>query len=411
MYVHFDFSMNGMAVQSAGLLLIIWGFLNMNIETRLAQAGVKQDPQTGAISTPIYLTSTFEHPEFGRSTGFDYSRTANPTRKVLEEAIAALEEGHSGFAFSSGMAAITSVLFLFKPGDHLVISDDLYGGTYRLIEQVFKQYDISASYIDTSCLDEVRKAITDKTAALFIETPTNPLMKITDLKAISEIAKEHNLLTIVDNTFLTPYLQKPITLGADIVIHSGTKYLGGHNDVIAGLVVTATEELSARIVAFQNGAGAILSPFDSWLLLRGMKTLALRIEQQQKNAAKIAGFLAEHELVNKVYYPGLATKEQKAIMNNQSNGFGGMLSFEVKNQEVVKAVLKHVNIVSYAESLGGVETLITYPATQTHADIPVEIREARGITEGLLRLSVGIENADDLIGDLKQALQYSTVRL
>ena len=383
----------------------------MNIETRLAQAGVKQDPQTGAISTPIYLTSTFEHPEFGRSTGFDYSRTANPTRKVLEEAIAALEEGHSGFAFSSGMAAITSVLFLFKPGDHLVISDDLYGGTYRLIEQVFKQYDISASYIDTSCLDEVRKAITDKTAALFIETPTNPLMKITDLKAISEIAKEHNLLTIVDNTFLTPYLQKPITLGADIVIHSGTKYLGGHNDVIAGLVVTATEELSARIVAFQNGAGAILSPFDSWLLLRGMKTLALRIEQQQKNAAKIAGFLAEHELVNKVYYPGLATKEQKAIMNNQSNGFGGMLSFEVKNQEVVKAVLKHVNIVSYAESLGGVETLITYPATQTHADIPVEIREARGITEGLLRLSVGIENADDLIGDLKQALQYSTVRL
>ena len=383
----------------------------MNIETRLAQAGVKQDPQTGAISTPIYLTSTFEHPEFGSSTGFDYSRTANPTRKVLEEAIAALEEGHSGFAFSSGMAAITSVLFLFKPGDHLVISDDLYGGTYRLIEQVFKQYDISASYIDTSCLDEVRKAITDKTAALFIETPTNPLMKITDLKAISEIAKEHNLLTIVDNTFLTPYLQKPIRLGADIVIHSGTKYLGGHNDVIAGLVVTATEELSARIVAFQNGAGAILSPFDSWLLLRGMKTLALRVEQQQKNAAKIAGFLAEHELVNKVYYPGLATQEQKAIMNNQSNGFGGMLSFEVKNQEVVKAVLKHVNIISYAESLGGVETLITYPATQTHADIPVEIREARGITEGLLRLSVGIENTDDLIGDLKQALQYSTVRL
>ncbi|MBD3109796.1 aminotransferase class I/II-fold pyridoxal phosphate-dependent enzyme [Bacillus sp. AGMB 02131] len=383
----------------------------MNIETRLAQAGVKQDPQTGAISTPIYLTSTFEHPEFGRSTGFDYSRTANPTRKVLEEAIAALEEGHSGFAFSSGMAAITSVLFLFKPGDHLVISDDLYGGTYRLIEQVFKQYDISASYVDTSCLDEVRKAITDKTAALFIETPTNPLMKITDLKAISEIAKEHNLLTIVDNTFLTPYLQKPIRLGADIVIHSGTKYLGGHNDVIAGLVVTATEELSARIVAFQNGAGAILSPFDSWLLLRGMKTLALRVEQQQKNAAKIADFLAEHELVKKVYYPGLATQEQKAIMNNQSNGFGGMLSFEVKNQEVVKAVLKHVNIISYAESLGGVETLITYPATQTHADIPVEIREARGITEGLLRLSVGIENTDDLIGDLKQALQYSTVRL
>ncbi|MGN1387600.1 MAG: trans-sulfuration enzyme family protein [Bacillus sp. (in: firmicutes)] len=380
----------------------------MNIETRLAQAGVKQDPQTGAISTPIYLSATFEHPEFGKSTGFDYSRTANPTRKVLEETIAALEEGHAGFAFSSGMAAITSVLFLFKPGDHLVISDDLYGGTYRLVEQVFKQYDITASYVDTSCLDEVKAAITDKTAALFIETPTNPLMKITDLKAISEIAKENGLLTIVDNTFLTPYLQKPITLGADLVIHSGTKYLGGHNDVIAGLVVTATEELSARIVAFQNGAGAILSPFDSWLLLRGMKTLALRIEQQQKNAAKIAAFLAEHELVKKVYYPGLATAADKAIIESQSCGYGGMLSFEVKNQEVVKAVLKHVNIISYAESLGGVETLITYPATQTHADIPVEIREARGVTEGLLRLSVGIENAEDLIEDLKQALQYST---
>lgn len=380
----------------------------MNIETRLAQAGTKQDPQTGAISMPIYLSATFEHPEFGKSTGFDYSRTANPTRKVLEESIAALEEGHSGFAFSSGMAAITSVLFLFKPGDHLVISDDLYGGTYRLIEQLFKQYDINATYVDTGCLDQVKAAITEKTAALFIETPSNPLMKITDLKAISELAAENGLLTIVDNTFLTPYLQKPITLGADIVIHSGTKYLGGHNDVIAGLVVTASEQLSQRIVAFQNGAGAILSPFDSWLLLRGMKTLALRIEQQQKNAAKIAAFLSEHELVNKVYYPGLADQEQRAIMESQSRGFGGMLSFEVKSPEIVKAVLKHVNIISFAESLGGVETLITYPATQTHADIPVEIREARGVSDGLLRLSVGIENADDLIEDLKQALQHST---
>lgn len=379
----------------------------MNIETRLAQAGTKQDSQTGAISMPIYLSATFEHPEFGKSTGFDYSRTANPTRKVLEESIAALEEGHSGFAFSSGMAAITSVLFLFKPGDHLVISDDLYGGTYRLIEQVFKQYDITATYVDTGCLDEVKASITEKTAALFIETPSNPLMRITDLKAISELASENGLLTIVDNTFLTPYLQKPITLGADIVIHSGTKYLGGHNDVIAGLVVTASEELSQRIVAFQNGAGAILSPFDSWLLLRGMKTLALRIEQQQKNAAKIAAFLTEHELVNKVYYPGLANQEQKAIMESQSRGFGGMLSFEVKSLEVVKAVLKHVNIISFAESLGGVETLITYPATQTHADIPVEIREARGVSDGLLRLSVGIESAEDLIADLKQALRHS----
>ena len=232
-------------------------------------------------------------------------------------------------------------------------------------------------------------------------------MKITDLKAISELASENDLLTIVDNTFLTPYLQKPITLGADIVIHSGTKYLGGHNDVIAGLVVTASEELSLKIGAFQNGAGAILSPFDSWLLLRGMKTLALRIEQQQRNAGEIAAFLAEHELVNKVYYPGLANQEQRAIMESQSRGFGGMLSFEVKSPEIVKAVLKHVNIISFAESLGGVETLITYPATQTHADIPVEIREARGVSDGLLRLSVGIESAEDLIADLKQALHHS----
>jgi len=379
----------------------------MNIETRLAQAGVKKDPQTGAISMPIYQSATFEHPEFGQSTGFDYSRTANPTRKVLEESIASLEEGHRGFAFSSGMAAITSVLFLFKSGDHIVISDDLYGGTYRLLEQIFKQYGITASYVDTGCLDDVRGAITEQTAALFIETPSNPLMKITDLKAVSEIAKEYDLLTIVDNTFLTPYLQKPITLGADIVIHSGTKYLGGHNDVIAGLVVTASEELSLRVGALQNGAGAILSPFDSWLLLRGMKTLALRIEQQQKNAEKIAAFLEEHELVKNVYYPGLASPEQKAIMDRQSRGYGGMLSFEVKSPEVVKAVLKHVSIISFAESLGGVESLITYPATQTHADIPAEIREARGVSDGLLRLSVGIENAEDLIEDLKQALQRS----
>ncbi|MGM9926853.1 MAG: trans-sulfuration enzyme family protein [Bacillus sp. (in: firmicutes)] len=379
----------------------------MNIETKLVQATVKKDPATGAISVPIYQNATFEHPGLGQSTGYDYSRTLNPTRKALEDAIASLEEGDRGFAFSSGMAAITSILFLFKPGDHIVISDDLYGGTYRLLEETFKNYGVTATYTDTCCINKIKEVITDQTAAIFIETPSNPLMKITDIPAVCELAKEKGLLTIVDNTFLTPYLQKPITLGADIVVHSASKYLGGHNDVIGGLVVTATPELSEKIGKLQNGAGAILGPQDSWLLIRGMKTLAVRMEKQQENAERIANWLNKHHLVQKVYYPSLASQQEQDIMNKQSRGNGAMISFEVKNVKLVAELLKNVNIISFAESLGGVESLITYPTTQTHADIPKEYREKIGLSDLLLRLSVGIENADDLIGDLEQALLES----
>lgn len=379
----------------------------MNIETKLVQAGLKQDSTTGSISTPIYQNATFEHPELGRSTGFDYSRTANPTRKALEEAIAVLEEGDAGFAFSSGMAAITTVLFLFKSGDHIVISDDLYGGTYRLLEEIFNNYGITATYVDTSCLSDVEAVIKDETVAVFIETPTNPLMKITDIAAISKLAKENDLITIVDNTFLTPYLQKPIQYGADIVIHSASKYIGGHNDVIGGLVVTATEDLSEKVGRLQNSTGAILGPQDSWLLLRGLKTLAIRMERQQDNAQAIAVWLDQQELVKSVYYPGLANHPGREIMEKQCNGFGAMISFEVTEVSIVADLLKHVHVISFAESLGGVESLITYPTTQTHADIPKEYREEKGVSDYLLRFSVGIENVQDLISDLEQAFKYS----
>jgi len=376
----------------------------MNIETKLVQAGVSKDQSTGAISMPIYQSATFSHPELGKSTGFDYSRTANPTRKVLEETIASLEEGHAGFAFSSGMAAITTVLLMFNPGDHIVISNDLYGGTYRLLEENFKQYGITTTYTDTSSITSISKEITEQTVAIFIETPSNPLMKITNLEAVCQLARENHLLTIVDNTFLTPYLQRPIPLGADIIIHSASKYLSGHNDVIAGLVVTATESLSEKIGRIQNSTGAILGPQDSWLVVRGMKTLAVRLEKQQINAEQIADFLNEHPLVKNVFYPKYAPIEQKEWMEFQSKGYGAMLSFEVVDESLVAKLLKKVNVIRFAESLGGVESLITYPATQTHADIPLEVREAIGVSNLLLRLSVGIENIEDLIADLDQAL-------
>ncbi|PLT30677.1 trans-sulfuration enzyme family protein [Peribacillus deserti] len=379
----------------------------MKIETLLVRAGLQKDPLTGSISTPIYQSATFSHPELGKSTGYDYSRTANPTRTALEEAIAKLEGGQRGFAFSSGMAAITSILFLFKPGDHLIVSDDLYGGTYRLLEEVFSHYGISASYIDTSSPEAISESIISSTKGIFIETPTNPLMKVTDLGAALAIAKRHGLISIVDNTFMTPYLQQPISFGADIVMHSATKYLGGHNDAVAGLVVTADQELSEKLAKIHNGAGAILGPQDSWLILRGMKTLAIRLERQQENTQKIAEWLADHPSIEKVYYPGLKDHPQFEISTRQASGYGAMLSFTVKDISLVPVILKNLKIISFAESLGGVESLITYPATQTHADIPLEVREARGITDKLLRLSVGIEDAEDLINDLQSVLEVS----
>lgn len=377
----------------------------MNINTLLVQSGVRMDQQFGSISVPIYQNATYQHPDIGQNKGFDYSRTGNPTRKALEESIALLEGGNLGIAFASGMAAVTAVLMLFKSGDHLIVSDDLYGGTYRLFEQVFTNYNITATYVNTTQVNEVREAVKENTKAIFIETPTNPLMKISDIRVLSEIVKEHKLITIVDNTFMTPYLQKPLDLGADIVIHSGTKYLGGHNDLVAGLVVTKDQELGEKIKFIQNSAGAILGPQDAWLLIRGIKTLGIRMDRIQENAIQIADWLKNQSWVTKVYYPGLIDHPGYKLARKQAKGFGGMLSFEVTSFEKAKKILKGIKLITFAESLGGVESLLTHPACMTHGDIPEEIRERLGINNSLLRLSVGIEDVSDIINDLYQAVE------
>lgn len=376
----------------------------MKIETILAQAGFDRNDKTGSLSTPVYYSATFRHPSLGETTGYDYSRTLNPTRKALEDTIARMEGGSKGFAFASGMAAITAVLSLFNTGDHLVVSSDLYGGTYRLFEEIFSCFKISASYIDTTDIDSVKRAITTDTKAILIETPSNPLLKITDIQKIVQVSKENNLLTIVDNTFMTPYLQRPLLLGADVVLHSGTKFLGGHNDVVCGLASASNEELCDRIGFIQNATGGILSAHDSFLMLRGIKTLAVRIDRAQSNALSIAKYLNNHKAVKHVYYPGLENHAGRDIHLSQANGFGAMISFRVKDAGKAERVINTVKTISFAESLGGVESLITYPITQTHSSIPQELREKNGVTDDLLRLSVGIENIDDLIDDLDIAL-------
>ncbi|MGC5326299.1 aminotransferase class I/II-fold pyridoxal phosphate-dependent enzyme [Brevibacillus sp. SYSU BS000544] len=376
----------------------------MRIETKLVQVGVGKDETTGAISFPIYASTAYRHPALGESTGFDYARTANPTRTVLEAAIADLEDGTAGFACASGMAAIQTIMGLFSHGDHIIVSLDLYGGTYRLFEQIYSRYGLSFSYVDLRYADEVASHITTNTKAILIETPTNPLMQITDIRKIAEIAKAHQLLTIVDNTFMTPFYQRPLQLGADIVFHSATKYLAGHNDVLAGLIVTKGDELSEKLRFLHNSIGAVLGPQDSWLLIRGLKTLALRMERHQENAFKVAQFLQSHSLVTDVFYPGLTEHEGHEVQREQANGFSGMVSFRIQDAAHVGTFLRRLQVISFAESLGGVESLCTYPATQTHADIPVEIRERVGVCNRLLRLSIGIEHADDLISDLAQAL-------
>lgn len=380
----------------------------MKIATKIAQVGLVTDKTTGAISTPIYQTATFRHPELGRSTGFDYSRTLNPTRKAAEEAIAVLEEGHAGFAFASGMAAITSILMLYRPGDHIILTEDCYGGTYRILDKLFTQFGLTASFVDTSDLTQVRQALQPSTRAILLETPTNPLMKIADIKAIVALASKNNadpIHIIVDNTFLSPYFQQPLKLGADIVIHSGTKYLAGHSDVICGLVVAKDPGLCEKIGFIQNAAGAILGPQDSWLLLRGLKTLALRSRQHEQNALAVAQWLTTHPSVTKVYYPGLPDHPGKEIQEAQASGYGGMLSFTVDHPRLPEQILRKVKVLQFAESLGGVESLITFPAVQTHADIPADVRERLGISDCLLRLSVGIEDVEDIIADLAQALE------
>ncbi|WP_018130751.1 trans-sulfuration enzyme family protein [Effusibacillus pohliae] len=377
----------------------------MRIETRLAQAGNRKDPVTGAVSVPIHHSTTFAHPALGQSTGFDYTRTLNPTRKVLEDTIADLENGVRGFAFASGMAAIACLVELFEPGDHLVASNDLYGGTYRLLEQILRRKGIETTYVDTGDLAAVEAAVQPNTKALFVETPTNPTMKITDIAGCAAIAKRRGALTIVDNTFMSPYFQRPLDLGADVVLHSGTKYLGGHNDVLCGLLAVKDEQLGEKLFFLQNSIGAVLGPQDCWLMIRGLKTLALRMEKHQENALLVAEWLSRHPQVTKVYYPGLPHHPGKHMHEKQSSGYGGMLSFEVADESMVEPILGSVKLISFAESLGGVESLITYPARQTHFDIPKEVREAYGVTDRLLRLSVGIEHYQDIIADLEQALE------
>ncbi len=376
----------------------------MKFETRCVQVGVSKTEQTGSISTPIYQTATFRHPGLGMTTGYDYSRSGNPTREQLEKAIANLEQGSKGFAFASGMAAFDAVLRLFNPGDHLIVSDDLYGGTYRILEHIYSKTGLSVTYVDTTDVKEVGRVVSSNTKAIIIETPSNPLMKITDIQAVAKLAKKSNLMLIVDNTFMTPYWQCPLTLGADIVIHSATKYLGGHNDLVAGLAVVKDKGLGEQLYFIQNSVGSILGPQDSWLLLRGMKTLSVRLEKSQQNALEIALWLKEHPKVSKVYYPGLVEHPGYELMKKNSNGFGGMVSFDVVDSALVEKVLFSLELITFAESLGGVESLITYPVKQTHADIPQEIRESKGLTNRLLRLSVGIEHVNDLIDDLDQVL-------
>lgn len=377
----------------------------MKIESRLAQIGSVQEPVTGSVSYPIYLATAFRHPKLGESTGFDYARTTNPTRKVLEEAAADLESGDRGFACSSGMAALQTVFSLFKQGDHLIVSLDLYGGTYRLLERIMSRFGVTASYVDTNDLDGIAQLCTPNTKAVLIETPTNPLMMITDIERISAWAKSKGLLTIVDNTLLTPFFQRPLEQGADIVVHSATKYLGGHNDVLAGLIVTKGKELSDEMAFLHNSIGAVLGAQDSWLLMRGMKTLALRMERHQANATAVANWLLTHEAIEEVYYPALAHHPGHDIQARQSSGNTGIFSFRLKDARYVEPILRHIKLIAFAESLGGCESLMTYPAVQTHADIPEEIRRQIGVDDRLLRFSVGIEHADDIIADLGQALE------
>ena len=377
---------------------------SMKIESRLAQIGSTQESGTGAVNFPIYQSTAFRHPGLGQSTGFDYARTKSPTRKVLEDAIAELESGDEGFACSSGMAALQTVFALFGQGDHLIVSLDLYGGTYRLIERIMSRFGVSATYVDTNDLEALEKARRSETKAVLIETPTNPLMMITDIEAVCHWAGQHDILTIVDNTLLTPYLQRPLELGADIVVHSATKYLGGHNDVLAGLIVTKGAALSEEMAFLHNSIGAVLGPTDSYQLMRGMKTLALRMDRHEQNATAIARYLLEHPAVEEVFYPGLPDHPGYAIQNKQASGNTGIFSFKVKDARIVEPLLRHIRLIAFAESLGGVESLMTYPAIQTHADIPAEIRDAVGVDDRLLRFSVGIEHEEDLIADLGQAL-------
>jgi cystathionine gamma-lyase len=377
----------------------------MKFSTRAIHAGQQPDPTTGAIMTPIYQTSTFAQEGMGGHKGFEYARTDNPTRTALEACIASLENGTYGLSFASGMAAEQAVLSLLSAGDHMVSCDDLYGGTYRIFERIMRRYNVDTSYVTASAIADYEAAIRPNTKLIWLETPTNPLLRLVDIQAVAEIAHRHNLLLVVDNTFSSPYFQQPLSLGADIVLHSTTKYINGHSDVIGGAIVTNNAEVYQSLKFYQNAAGAVPGPFDTWLTLRGIKTLAVRMRQHEENARTIARFLAEHPRVEKVYYPGLPSHPDYELAQRQMSGFGGMVSFQFKGTMAdVDQVVRRFNIFTFAESLGGIESLVCHPATMTHGSIPREIREARGLTDTLLRLSIGIEDVADLLADLEHAL-------
>lgn len=379
--------------------------MSVNISTKCIH--LKDDDCSkhyGAISFPIYQTATYSHLGIGKSTGYDYSRLQNPTKEHLEKIVASLEDGIDALAFSTGMAAIATMMELFKPGDHLIVDSDLYGGSIRLFDNISKKNGVAFTSINC-CRDDISEYINDNTKAVFIETPTNPMMNVTDIELLSRITKMNNLLLIVDNTFLSPYFQNPLGLGADLVIHSGTKYLGGHNDTLAGFLVTSRKDISEKLRFLIKTSGAGLSPFDSWLIIRGIKTLSVRMEKAQENAIKVANWLLGQKEIIKVIYPGISTHPGYKIMKKQSRGFGAMITFEVIEKEFAQAILENVKLIQFAESLGGVETLITYPITQTHADVPADILQKNGVTESILRLSVGIEESEDIINDLKESFK------
>ncbi|MES3037872.1 MAG: cystathionine gamma-synthase [Bdellovibrionota bacterium] len=383
---------------------------NQNTElgfaTRAIHAGQAPDPSTGAIMTPVYLTSTFVQESPGVHKGWEYSRTHNPTRRAFEDCIASLEEGHRGFAFASGCAATTTILGMLKAGDHIIAADDMYGGTYRLFDKVFKNLGLHFSYVDLTDANNFSGALRPETKMVWLETPTNPTLKLCDIKKIAALAKQKNVLTVVDNTFMSPYFQKPLKLGADLVVHSATKYIGGHSDVVSGVVVSSTAELSEKLAFFSNSMGATQAPFDSFMCLRSLKTLPLRMERHSENAMKVALFLESHPQVEKVLYPGLPSHPQHQLAKAQMTGFGGMITFFIKGGlNSARTFLENVQIFSLAESLGGVESLVEHPAIMTHASVPAETRRELGIDDSLIRLSVGVENIEDLLRDLELAFE------
>ncbi|TMD51386.1 MAG: cystathionine gamma-synthase [Chloroflexi bacterium] len=377
----------------------------MKFATKAIHAGQEPDPSTGSIMTPIYQTATYAQAGLGEHKGFEYSRTSNPTRAALETCIAALEEGAYGLAFASGMAAESAILSLLSAGDHVVSCDDTYGGTYRIFERVMRRYNVEFSYVPADKVANYEKAIRPNTKMIWLETPTNPLLRLIDIQAIAALAHSRNLLVVVDNTFASPYFQRPLKLGADIVVHSTTKYINGHSDTIGGALVTSNEEAYQSIKFYQNAAGGVPGPFDAWLTLLGLKTLAVRMRQHEANAQAVAAFLQEHPRVERVYYPGLPSHPDYALAKRQMSGFGGMVSFQFKGtyQDVAQMV-RRFKVFTLAESLGGVESLVCHPASMTHGSIPKDIRESRGLTDTLLRLSVGIEDIEDILADLEHVL-------